>query len=106
MLKFRLALAVAALVVAVLLFPLPSQAAPGAWSSASGPAAVSLFAKVERWWSSLLSGGRAVPSERAQGTKIGCAIDPNGLPLPLCGVPDPSTILPTEPAPTSSSGSN
>jgi hypothetical protein len=87
----------------VLLFPLPSQASPNAWISASSPAAVSLFAKVERWWSSLLSGGRALPSERAQQTKIGCAIDPNGQ--PVCTT-DTSTPLPTDPTATDPSGAS
>lgn len=106
MLKFRLTLAVTVLVVAVLLLcPLPSQAAPGAWISASSPAAVSLFAKVERWWSSLLSGGRAVPSERAQRTKIGCGIDPNGQPSSICAT-NTSTPSPTDPTATDPAGSS
>jgi len=66
--------------------PAPSQAAPWGWTPASGPAAASLFAKIERWWNRVvLNGQEGNGQERpaSEQRKNGCGIDPNGQ--PLCG---------------------
>jgi hypothetical protein len=99
MLKDRLVPAALVFVLFAVLSPLPSQAAPGAWTTVSRPAA-SLFAKVEQWWGLLLNGGRpAQPQRTPDARKQGCAIDPHGS--TVCGTGS-STTTTTTPAPSDS----
>jgi hypothetical protein len=85
MLKNRIVVMSLVLTLLAAFAPAPSQAAQWGWNSASGPAAASLFVKIERWWNRLLNGQelngqeRPIPEQR----KNGCGIDPNGQ--PLCG---------------------
>lgn len=89
------ALAVALLLILV---PQPSQAAPRMWTSLSEPA-VSLIAKIGRWWSLFLNGSERPPSPPAW-QKQGCGMDPNGQ--VVC---EPGTgTNATEPAPAHSGG--
>jgi len=103
MLKCRFALAVAVFLGVALLSPSPSQAASRSWIGPASPAVASLFAKVERWWSSLLSDGMPAKAERSRQIKNGPGMDPNGEPLCTECVTGgiPSLSLPTDP-----SGSN
>ena len=102
MLKYRAVLTAGVFVCIVLLSPLPSHASPARWTDSSGPAAVRL---PERWWSSLLNGGRPAPQERSHAPKAGCAIDPNGLLGTVVCIVDPGLTGSTTPTSTAPSGS-
>jgi hypothetical protein len=60
----------------LILIPAPSQASSHNWMLLSEPVA-GIFAKIERWWNSILkSPERQEPSRIRE--KNGCGIDPNG----------------------------
>ncbi|HEX9944209.1 MAG TPA: hypothetical protein VGG03_19535 [Thermoanaerobaculia bacterium] len=99
MFKDRLAPAALVLAMLVVLSPAPSQAAPWSWTTASGPAAASLFTKIERWWDLVLSRSEQPARTRE---KQGCAIDPNGQ--LQCGTGS-GTVGSTAPAPAAPSDS-
>lgn len=93
MLRKRITGAALGLALFVALSPAPSQAIPRSWTSRSGPAAASLFVKIEGWWNLLLNrAGRP-----ANGEKMACAIDPNGT--PLCEPAEGDGTTPAEPPP-------
>lgn len=90
--KQKLVAAAAVAVLFLMLIPAPSQASSRSWMPVFEPAA-GLFAKIERWWNSILNGPeRPEPSPVRQ--KNGCGIDPNGL--AVCD-PDGSGSRTTEP---------
>jgi hypothetical protein len=67
----------------LILLPAPSEASSRNWTLFSEPAA-GLFAKIERWWNSILNGTeRPEPVQE----KNGCGLDPNGQ---MVCKPDPN----------------
>ena len=104
MLKDKLATALVALTLALLLAPAVSQAAPLRIPD-SGPVA-GLFDQIAHWWDLVAGRAGAPPPRRAASLpKNGCGIDPNGKPIPCPGPgPDPGTQSTTPPDPGTGSG--
>jgi len=90
-------LAAMAVTLFLILLPIPSKAATLGRAPHSLPV-ISLFEKLERWWSQLLNGPERSPSSPVW-EKQGCAQDPNGV--LVCG---PGGTPGTQPPPSGSGG--